>query len=113
MYKINKTLIDQIYLIENNREHLCLKFYHYSDIDELATYLNQNRTADKKPLVFIRNKNREEKLKEKLDDCEMVFSTDDEIPILSEISNCAEYSCDNLISPRYYVLSFIAKPMVL
>lgn len=62
IYKINKTLIDQIYLMESNWEHLCLKFYHYSDIDELATYLNENRTAGKKSLIFIRNKNRGEKL---------------------------------------------------
>lgn len=100
IYKINKTLIDQIYLMESNWEHLCLKFYHYSDIDELATYLNENRTAGKKSLIFIRNKNRGEKLKEKLDDCEMVFSTDDEMPILSKISDRAEYSCGNLISTK-------------
>ena len=30
----------------------------------------------------------------------MVFSTDDEMPVLSKISDCAEYSCGNLISTK-------------
>ena len=99
-YKINNTFIDQIYIMESSWEHICFKFYNYSDIDKLAEYLNENSYCGKKSLIFIRNKNRGEKLKEKLTDCEMVFSTDDEMPILSEISDNAEYSCGSLISTK-------------
>lgn len=41
-YKINNTLIDQIYLIPNSYEHINLKFYNYYDIDMLVDYLNTN-----------------------------------------------------------------------
>lgn len=99
-YQINNTLIDQIYMMPSNLEHLRFKFYPYSNIDKLSEYLNEHNKNGKKSLVFIRNKNRGEKLKEKLSDCEMVFSTDDEIPILSEISDHAEYSCGSLISTK-------------
>lgn len=99
-YQINNTLIDQVYMMESSWEHICFQFYNYSDIDKLAEYLNENSQRGKKSLVFIRNKSRGEKLKEKLTDCEMVFSTDDEMPILSEISDNAAYSCGSLISTK-------------
>lgn len=99
-YKINNTLIDQIYLIPNRYEHINLKFYNYSDIDMLADYLNANSKNGEKSLVFVRNKNRGEALKEKLTDSEIVFATENGMPILSEISRNAEYSCSNLLATK-------------
>lgn len=99
-YKINNTLIDQIYLIPNSYEHISLKFYNYSDINMLADYLNANSENGGKSLVFVRNKNRGETLKEKLADFEMVFATENGMPILSEISGNAEYSCSSLLATK-------------
>ncbi len=99
-YKINDTLIDQIYLIPNSYEHISLKFYNYSDIDMLADYLNANSENGRKSLIFVRNKNRGEALKEKLTDSEMVFATENGMPILSEISGNAEYSCSSLLATK-------------
>ncbi len=99
-YKINNTLIDQIYLIPNSYEHINLKFYNYSDIDTLADYLNANSENGGKSLVFVRNKNRGEALKEKLTDSEMVFATENGMPILSEISGNAEYFCSSLLATK-------------
>lgn len=101
-YKINNTLIDQIYLIQNNYEHINLKFYNYSDIDMLADYLNENNKSGRKSLVFVRNKNRGNALKEKLTDSEMVFATENDMPILSEISGNAEYSCSSLLATKVF-----------
>lgn len=99
-YKINNTLIDQIYLIPNSYEHISLKFYNYSDIDMLVDYLNANSENGRKSLIFVRNKNRGEALKEKLTDSEMVFATENGMPILSEISGNAEYSCSSLLATK-------------
>lgn len=99
-YKINNTLIDQIYLIPNSYEHISLKFYNYSDIDMLTDYLNTNSENGRKSLVFVRNKNRGETLREKLTDSEMVFATENGMPILSAISENAEYSCSSLLSTK-------------
>lgn len=100
MYQINSTCIDQVYIMASNWEHISLKFYNYSNTDELAEHLNEITTNGKKSIVFIRSKSRGEKLKEKLADSAMVFSTDDEMPILTEISNNAQYSCGSLISTK-------------
>lgn len=100
MYQINSTCIDQVYIMASNWEHISLKFYNYSNANELAEHLNEITTNGKKSIVFIRSKIRGEKLKEKLADSAMVFSTDDEMPILTEISDNAQYSCGSLISTK-------------
>ncbi|MDE5582541.1 MAG: hypothetical protein K2J08_02390 [Ruminococcus sp.] len=56
-----------------------MKFYNYSDVDMLADYLDANSKNCGKSLVFVRNKNRCEVLKEKLTDSEMVFATENGI----------------------------------
>ncbi|MCM1506936.1 MAG: hypothetical protein NC177_07350 [Ruminococcus flavefaciens] len=66
----------------------------------LVDYLNANSENGRKSLVFVRNKNRGEALREKLTDSEMVFATENGMPMLSEILGNAEYSCSSLLATK-------------
>lgn len=92
--------INHIYLMEDNWNHLSFLFYNYSDIDKLTDTINQESENRVKSAIFLRNKERGAKLKEKLTDCQFVYSSEEENEELANIAIKEAFSTKCLLATK-------------
>lgn len=92
--------IDHLYFMIGSWNNLTFRFYEYSDLEKLADTLNQSASENIKSAVFLRSKARGSLLKEKLNDSQFVYSSEEEQEELNDIVLNERFSSDCLIATK-------------
>lgn len=92
--------IHHLYLMAGSWNHLSFRFYEYADLEKLADTLNQSASENIKSAVFLRSKVRGSLLKEKLNDSQFVYSSEEEQEELNAIVLNERFDSNCLISTK-------------
>lgn len=92
--------IHKLYNMKSCWSHISLRFYKYADIDKLSEVLNNDIAANKKSVVFTRSIARGKQFEEALNDSSLVFSSDADNGVLSDIALNERFENSNLIATK-------------